>query len=212
MTVFEALGRIGVVPVVTIERAADALPLARALHQGGLSCAEITFRTPAAAEAIAAIAAGLPELMVGAGTVLTIAQAEQAVAAGARFLVSPGFDPALAGWCQSRDVALLPGVATPTEVMQALAHGLRMLKFFPAEEAGGVRMLRALAGPFREVHFMPTGGISPANLREYLALPTVVACGGSWMVGGALIAGGQWGRITELAAEARELVRAARAG
>lgn len=208
--VLETLSQVGVVPVITIERASDALPLARALSSGGLRCAEVTFRTAAAAEAVAAIAHGLPEVFVGAGTVLTTDQAEQAVAAGARFLVAPGFDPALADWCQARGVPLLPGVATPTEVMQALARGLRLLKFFPAEEAGGVRMLRALAGPFREVRFMPTGGINPSNLSEYLALPNVVACGGSWMASGALIGAGEWDTITRLAAEARQLVAAAR--
>jgi 2-dehydro-3-deoxyphosphogluconate aldolase / (4S)-4-hydroxy-2-oxoglutarate aldolase len=143
--------------------------------------------------------------------VLTIAQAEEAVAAGARFLVAPGFDPALASWCLARSVPLLPGVATPSEVMQALAHNIHLLKFFPAEEVGGVRILRALAGPFREVRFVPTGGISPLNLRDYLALPNVVACGGSWMAGSQLISAGQWERITTLATEARQLVVAARA-
>lgn len=210
--IFTRIGKIGVVPVITIERMSDAVPLAAALQQGGLGCAEITFRTAAAPEAIASITAKLPEVLVGAGTVLTVAQAEQAVAAGARFLVSPGFAPALAEWCRSRNVPLLPGVATPTEVMQALAHGLELLKFFPAEEAGGARMLRALSGPFREVLFVPTGGIGPSNLHEYLALPNVVACGGSWMAGSKLIAGGEWSSIAELAAEARRLVLAARSG
>ncbi|NJN19666.1 MAG: bifunctional 4-hydroxy-2-oxoglutarate aldolase/2-dehydro-3-deoxy-phosphogluconate aldolase [Oscillochloris sp.] len=207
--IFATLEQIGVVPVITIERADAALPLARALHAGGIPCAEITFRTAAATAAIARIAGALPDMLVGAGTVLTVAQAEQAVAAGARFLVSPGFAPALAAWCRTRSIPLLPGVATPTEVMQALDYDLRVLKFFPAEEAGGVAMLRALAGPFAQVRFVPTGGISPANLRDYLALPNVIACGGSWMAGSRLINTGQWAEITSLAAQARELVDAA---
>lgn len=211
-TITAALGEIGLVPVIKIDRPEDAVPLARALLEGGLGCAEITFRTAAAAEAIRQIAREVPELLVGAGTVLNVAQAQQAADAGAKFLVSPGFDPAVVDWSRERGVLMLPGVATPTEVQMALARGLRLLKFFPAEEAGGVRMLKALHGPYQDVRFMPTGGIKPANLPEYLALPNVVACGGSWMATAELIAAGRFDEITRLSAEARAVVDRARAG
>jgi len=208
--IFEALGRIGLVPVITIERPEDAAPLARALLDGGLGCAEITFRTPAAAGAIHRIASEQHELLVGAGTVLTVQQAQRAVDAGAQFIVSPGFDATVVDWCLDHRVPVIPGVATPTEVNMALAKGLTLLKFFPAEEVGGVRMLRALHGPYQDVTFIPTGGINTANLSEYLALPNVVACGGSWMATAKMIAAGQFAEITRVAKEARALVRRAR--
>jgi 2-dehydro-3-deoxyphosphogluconate aldolase/(4S)-4-hydroxy-2-oxoglutarate aldolase len=205
-----ALGRVGLVPVIKIERAEDAVPLARALLAGGLPAAEITFRSAAAADAIRRIAAEVPDVILGAGTVLTVAQAAQAVEAGARYLVSPGFDPQIVDWCLARNLPLLPGVATPTEVLLALDKGLYRLKFFPAEELGGLRALKALAGPFADVSFIPTGGISATNLADYLRLPNVLAVGGSWMVTPALVAGGQFAEITRLAAEARGIVRAVR--
>ena len=208
--VFEQLGEIGVIPVIRIDRAEDAAPLARALLEGGLGTAEITFRTAAAAEAIGRIAREVPDILVGAGTVLTVQQAEQAVAAGARYVVSPGFDAAVVDWCQARNIAVLPGAVTPTEITMALAKGLRMLKFFPAEEMGGARMLKALYGPYQEVRFVPTSGINAAKLPEYLALPNVVACGGSWMATAAMIAAGQFAEIARVAAEARSIVAQAR--
>jgi len=208
--VLSELGRFGVVPVVKIDRVADAAPLGKALIAGELPCAEITFRTAAAEEAIRSLASAFPELLLGAGTVLTLEQAKKAVAAGARFIVSPGFSPALVDWCQSSGVPVLPGVATPTDVMMALEKGLSIVKFFPAEAFGGVATLKALSAPFGGVRFVPTGGINARNLADYLILPSVHACGGSWMVEGKLLAGGQFDEITLLAAEARAIVRQVR--
>ena len=205
-----ALGRLGIIPVVKIDRVEDALPLGQALLAGGLPCAEITFRTSAAAGAIQSLASACPELLLGAGTVLTIEQAEAAVRAGAHFIVAPGFDPELVDWCQARDLPVLPGAATASEISAALKKRLKVLKFFPSETLGGVAMLKALSGPFPDLKFVPTGGISAANLASYLALPCVQACGGSWMVESKLIAGGKFGEITRLAAEACAIVRQAR--
>ncbi|HMK93043.1 MAG TPA: bifunctional 4-hydroxy-2-oxoglutarate aldolase/2-dehydro-3-deoxy-phosphogluconate aldolase [Thermoleophilia bacterium] len=196
------LSEIRVVPVVEIPSAADAVPLARALARGGLPCAEITFRTEWAAEAIAAIAAEVPEVTVGAGTVLSVDQAERALAAGARFLVAPGFDPAVVDFAAAAGVPMLPGVCTATEIALALARGVSLLKFFPAEAAGGVAYLKAVAAPYRQARFVPTGGIGLANLSDYLAVKQVVACGGSWMVKRDVIAAGEFDRITELTAAA----------
>ncbi len=208
--VLHAISQIGLVPVIKVDRAEDAVPLARALVEGGLPVAEITFRTAAAREAIRNIAAGLPEMILGAGTVLTVQQAEQAVEAGAKYIVSPGFDPSVVDWCLARDVAVTPGVATPTEVIMALGKGLHNLKFFPAEELGGIRMLKALAGPFGDVRFIPTGGITASSLPDYLRLPNVFAVGGSWMVSAALIGAGKFDEIKRLAGEARQIVATVR--
>jgi 2-dehydro-3-deoxyphosphogluconate aldolase/(4S)-4-hydroxy-2-oxoglutarate aldolase len=205
--ILEALCQIGVVPVIAIDRADDAVPLARALLAGGIGCAEITFRTAAAAEAIRRMTGEVREMLAGAGTVLTVQQAEQAALAGAQYIVSPGFDAAVVDWCQEHHVPVLPGVATPTEINMALVRGLKLLKFFPAEEFGGVRMLKALYGPYPEVRFIPTGGIRAHNLAEYLALPNVAACGGSWMATSRMIAGGQFEEIARLSTEARAIVR-----
>ena len=199
-----------VVPVVEIASAGDAVPLARALLQAGLPCAEITFRTAAAAGAIAAIAEAVPDVRVGAGTVLTVAQAEDALTAGAAFLVAPGFDAAVVELALERGVPVMPGVCTPTEVGLALAHGLSLVKLFPAEALGGVTYLKALAAPFGDVRFVPTGGISADNLAAYLALDRVIACGGSWMVRKDLIAAHDFDAIGRLAAQAREIACAAR--
>ncbi|MGD0997624.1 MAG: bifunctional 4-hydroxy-2-oxoglutarate aldolase/2-dehydro-3-deoxy-phosphogluconate aldolase [Thermoleophilia bacterium] len=199
-----------VIPVVEIPRVQDAVPLARALADAGLPCAEITFRTSFAAQAIEAIATSVPEVRVGAGTVLNVAQAEAALAAGARFIVAPGFDPAVVDFASERAVPIMPGVCTATEVGMALARGLSLVKLFPAEAAGGVGYLRALAAPFGGVRFVPTGGIGPDNLAAYLAVEQVVACGGSWMVKKDLIAAGAFDTIRRLAAEAREIACAAR--
>lgn len=204
--VLRAIGTVGLVPVIKIERAEDAVPLARALVEGGLPVAEITFRTEAAGDAIRRIAAEVPEMILGAGTVLTLQQAEQAMQSGARFIVSPGFDPSIVDWCMAQGIVITPGVATPTEVTAALSRGLSTLKFFPAEELGGIRMLKALAGPFANVGFVPTGGISAANLGDYLRLRNVIAVGGSWVATAAFIGAGKFGDITRLAAEARRIV------
>ena len=207
---FEALSRIGVVPVITIDRPQDAVPLARALLNGGIGCAEITFRTASAEEAIQRISDECHEMLVGAGTVLTVQQAEQAIRAGAQYIVAPGFDAAVVDWCQEHGVPVLPGVATPTEINMALARGVKLLKFFPSEEIGGVRMLKALHAPYQEVQFIPTGGIKAHNLAEYLALPNVVACGGSWMATGSMISEGKFDEITRLSREARAIVHRTR--
>ena len=207
---FEALSRIGVVPVITIDRSQDAVPLARALLNGGIGCAEITFRTASAEEAIQRISGECHEMLVGAGTVLTVQQAEQAIRAGAQYIVAPGFDAAVVDWCQEHGVPVLPGVATPTEINMALARGVKLLKFFPSEEIGGVRMLKALYAPYQEVQFIPTGGIKAHNLAEYLVLPNVVACGGSWMATGSMISEGKFDEITRLSREARAIVHRAR--
>jgi 2-dehydro-3-deoxyphosphogluconate aldolase/(4S)-4-hydroxy-2-oxoglutarate aldolase len=206
----EALGQIGLVPVISIDRPEDAVPLAHALLAGGVGCVEITFRTAAAQEALDRITGECRDILVGAGTVLTVQQAEQATHAGAQYIVSPGFDATLVDWCQQHNVPVLPGVATPTEINMALAKGLKLLKFFPSEELGGVRMLKALHGPYQEVRFIPTGGINAKNLPEYLALPNVVACGGSWMATGSMISQGHFDEIARKAAEARAIVRRVR--
>jgi 2-dehydro-3-deoxyphosphogluconate aldolase / (4S)-4-hydroxy-2-oxoglutarate aldolase len=202
-----ALSRIGLVPVITIDSPRDAVPLAEALLDGGIGCAEVTFRTPSAAEVIHEISSACGELLVGAGTVLTVAQAKEATHAGAQYLVAPGFDPAVVGWCQAHHVPMIPGVATPTEISVALARGLSLVKFFPAEALGGVQMLRALSAPFAGVRFMPTGGITAANLPQYLALPNVAACGGSWMAPQSMISAGKFTEIARLSGQARAIVR-----
>lgn len=208
--IMEKIGRIGIVPVVAIEDAADAVPLGQALLDGGLPCAEITFRTAAAADAIKAMSTAFPDIMVGAGTVLTVAQAEQAKAAGVKFIVTPGFDAAVVDWCLANDMPITPGVMTPTDINQALAKGLTLLKFFPAEVAGGIKALKAIGGPYVGVKFIPTGGINANNLADYLSVPSVHACGGSFMVKKQLIADGQFETIKEMAQAAVNIVKAAR--
>ena len=194
------------VPVLVIDDAADAVPLAGALAAGGLPVAEVTFRTAAAGEALRRIAAEAPQLLAGAGTVLTPDQARQAADAGAKFVVAPGFGPAVVDWCLGHDLPVFPGVCTPTEVEAALTRGLTTLKFFPAEAAGGTAYLKALAGPYGSVQFIPTGGIGAANVASYLALKNVVACGGSWMAPAEWVRGKEFDRIRE---ETRNAVAAA---
>ena len=200
------LGHLGVIPVVVLDDAAHAQPLGQALLDGGLPCAEITFRTDAAEASIRTMSAAFPDMLVGAGTVLTVAQAETAVAAGAKFIVTPGFDTAVVDWCLARDIPITPGVMTPTEINMALNKGLNILKFFPAEAAGGVKTLKAIAAPYGGVKFIPTGGVTPANLPEYLKLPSVHACGGSWLVEKRWIVMGEFETIRQLAAEAVKVV------
>jgi 2-dehydro-3-deoxyphosphogluconate aldolase/(4S)-4-hydroxy-2-oxoglutarate aldolase len=209
--VLKQIEQLGVVPVVAIEDANHAAKLGQALMDGGLPCAEITFRTAAAEGAIKSIGSNFPDMLVGAGTVLNVEQAQKAADAGARFVVTPGFDAAVVDWCIANDMPVTPGVMTPTEINMALNKGLNVLKFFPAEAAGGIKFLKAIGGPYGGVRFIPTGGISPSNLADYLQLPMVVACGGSWLVKKQLIADGEFGRITELTAEAVEMVKAAKA-
>jgi len=184
-------------PVIVIEDPQDAAPLARALRDGGLPCAEVTFRTAAAAEAIRRMVDADPAMLVGAGTVLTPEQARAAREAGASFIVSPGFGPAVVDYCQEQGIPVFPGVATPTEVEAALAKGLRTLKFFPAEPMGGIKFLKAIAAPYGMVEWMPTGGINRENVRGYLDFKKVVACGGSWMAPTEWIGNKQFDRVRE---------------
>lgn len=193
-------------PVIALDDAAGARPLGEALLSGGLPCAEVTFRTGAAAEAIEAMAK-LDDLVVGAGTVLTVEQVDRAVDAGARFVVSPGFSAAVVRRCVVLGVPVFPGVMTPTELQSALDEGLSMVKFFPAEQAGGIGMIKALTAPFRTVRFIPTGGITAANVRSYLDIPAVMAVGGTWMVPADALAAKDWSRVTALASEAVAAVR-----
>lgn len=206
------ISELGVVPVIAIDREDDAVDLARALLEGGLPCAEITFRTPAAEGAIGKIAVNFPEVILGAGTVLTQDQAERAVAAGARFIVSPGFDKRIVDWCIENSIVVTPGIATPTDINAALEKGLSVLKFFPAEAFGGVKTLKAISAPYGNVRFIPTGGINATNLGDYLALPAVAACGGSWMVKRQLIFEGRFNEITSLVKKAIEIVKQVRGG
>lgn len=196
-----------IVPVVKLDRVEDAVPLGQALMEGGLPVAEVTFRTEAAEESIRRMSHEFPEMMVGAGTVINTDQAERAVRAGARFLVSPGISDELAQWAAGHQIPLLPGVCTPSEIMKAVSYGMTILKFFPAAQYGGLPTIKALAGPFPQVRFMPTGGVSAANISEYLKDPRVIACGGSWMVKDALIREGNFEEITRLTAEAVSLAK-----
>jgi 2-dehydro-3-deoxyphosphogluconate aldolase / (4S)-4-hydroxy-2-oxoglutarate aldolase len=202
----DRLRRVGVVPVVELPEAKLAVPLAQALVAGGLSCVEITFRTPAAQEGLGAIRKAYPEMLLGAGTVFDEEQLSAAVSAGADFLVSPGTNPALVQACLAEGIPILPGVCTPSEIEVARGLGLRAVKFFPAEPIGGVSFLRALCGPYRDVSFVPTGGITASVLPEYLALPQVLACGGSWMVKPELLGEGDFDRVRSLAEEATSIV------
>ncbi len=205
------LGEIGVIPVIKLENPDQARDLGRALLEGGLPCAEITFRAAGAEKAISVIASTFPEILVGAGTVLTVEQAKKAVEAGARYIVSPGFPPKVVDWCLDRAIPVTPGVATPSEIIMGLDCGLTVLKFFPAEVLGGPAALKAISEAFSGIRFIPTGGVSPSNLVNYLNLACVHAVGGSWMVKSDLIKSGQFDRITELAREACGLVKQVRA-
>lgn len=211
-TIAEQFYEYGVVPVVVLEDAKDALPLAKALIEGSLPCAEVTFRTEAAEESIRRMSEKYPDMLVGAGTVLTIEQVDRAVKAGAKFIVSPGFDPEIVDYCLSKDIPVFPGCITPSEVAQAAKRGMKVVKFFPAEQAGGVSMIKAMAAPYTMMKFMPTGGINAKNLKEYLEYDKILCCGGSWMVKGDMIRSGAFDKIKELTKEAVELAAAIRAG
>ena len=208
--VLEKIQKIGIVPVVVLNDAKDAEPLAKALCNGGLPCAEVTFRTDAAEESIRIMSEKYPEMLVGAGTVLTTEQVDRAVAAGAKFIVSPGFDPKIVDYCLEKDIPVFPGCITPSEVAQAVKRGLKVVKFFPAEPAGGLKYIRAIAAPYTMMKFMPTGGINPQNVREYLAYDRIAACGGSWMVKNTMIENNEFDRIEELVKEAVEIVKESR--
>jgi len=200
--ILKRIGEIGIVPVIKIESADKAVPLGRALEGAGIPVAEVTFRTKAAPDAIRAMAAELPGVLVGAGTVTSVAMAESAAAAGARFIVCPGWDDAVVDWCLGRGMPVLPGVSGPDGVMKGVSKGLEALKFFPAEASGGLPMLDALSGPFPGVKFVPTGGIDAANIGAYARKGSVLAVGGSWMVKADLIEAGDWAQIEQLCREA----------
>jgi 2-dehydro-3-deoxyphosphogluconate aldolase/(4S)-4-hydroxy-2-oxoglutarate aldolase len=196
-----------IVPVIVIDDPDDAVPLARALVDGGLACAEITFRTPRAAEAIRRISAAVPDIFVGAGTVLSPAQAATAWDAGASFIVAPGFNPRVVDYCIAQGMPVYPGICTPTELEAALEKGLTTVKFFPAEPSGGLPFLKAMAAPYGEVGFMPTGGINLANVAAYLAFNRVVGCGGSWMAPAEWIAAKQFDRIRDESRRAADVAQ-----
>ncbi len=200
--IIDNISAIGIVPVIKINDAKDAVPLAKALYDGGLPAAEVTFRTACAKDAIALIAKELPEMLVGAGTVLTPQQADDAMQAGAKFIVSPGLNPTVVRHCVQKGYPIVPGCSNPSDIEQAIELGLDVVKFFPAEQAGGINMIKAMAAPYTGIRFMPTGGIGPHNLMEYLSFPKVIACGGSWMVKEDLISEGRFDEITRLAKQA----------
>ena len=202
---------IGIIPVVVLEDAKDAHALGEALMKGGLPAAEVTFRTEAAEEVIRILSKDFPDMLVGAGTVLTCEQADRAVAAGAKFIVAPGFNPTVVKHCLEKGYPVTPGVQTPGEMEQAMELGLDFVKFFPAEPAGGLPMIKAVAAPYSKLRFMPTGRINKENVKDYLAYKKIVACGGTWMVKGDLIASGDFAKIEELTHEAAEIVKEARA-
>lgn len=200
--VLEQISRIGLVPVIKLDNPDQAVDLAAALKKGGIPVAEVTFRAAGADRAIAAIAKALPDVLVGAGTVVTVDQVKQAVDAGAKYIISPGFDPEVVGYCVEHNIPITPGCTNPSEVSIATKMGLEVVKFFPAEAAGGLKVLKALAGPFPKMRFIPTGGIGPDNLNSYLAFDKIIACGGSWMVPEKMLKENDWDGITALAKEA----------
>lgn len=201
-TILSKFQQIGIVPVVKIDDATKAEGLAKAMLDGGIPCIEITFRTAAAEEAIKRVTKAYPEMLVGAGTVINVEFAEKAVAAGAKFIVAPGFNPSVVDWCIERNVPVLPGVCTPSDIEAGLSRGLSTLKFFPAEASGGVNMLKNFAGPFPNLTFIPTGGIGLHNILDYAKQPNILAVGGSWMVKPELIEAEDWPAITKLCSDA----------
>ncbi|MBR2527682.1 MAG: bifunctional 4-hydroxy-2-oxoglutarate aldolase/2-dehydro-3-deoxy-phosphogluconate aldolase [Blautia sp.] len=206
-SIIDQFRKIGIIPVVVLDDAKDALPLGKALCQGGLPCAEVTFRTAAAEDSIRAMSKEFPDMLVGAGTVLTKEQVDRAVDAGAKFIVSPGLDPAIVSYCLEKKIPVTPGTCTPSDVMTALNLGLDTVKFFPAEPAGGLPMIKAMAAALVNVTFMPTGGINAKNVRDYLAYDRIVACGGSWMVKKDLIVKGEFDKIEAMVREASDIVK-----
>jgi 2-dehydro-3-deoxyphosphogluconate aldolase/(4S)-4-hydroxy-2-oxoglutarate aldolase len=200
--ILQKIQKIGIVPVVVLERAEDAVPLAKALIEGGLPCAEVTFRTAAARDSIKAMSQAYPEMLIGAGTVLTTEQVDQAVEAGATFIVSPGLNPSIVKYCTEKNIPIVPGATNPSDIEIAITFGLDVVKFFPAEASGGLNMIKALAGPYVGMKFMPTGGINENNLKSYLDFPKIVACGGSWMVSPELIKAGKFDEIRALTKKA----------
>jgi len=205
--VLEQFEKIGIIPVVVLDDAKDAEALGKALMEGGLPAAEVTFRTDAAEESIRIMAEKFPDMLVGAGTVLTTEQVDRAVNAGAKFIVSPGFNPKVVKYCLDKNIPVTPGTQTPTEMEQAIELGLDVVKFFPAEPAGGLKMIKAVSAPYTSLKFMPTGGINAENVKEYLAFNKILACGGSWMVKGDMIKNGEFDKIKDMVAEAAAIVK-----
>ena len=207
MDVLTRLANSIVVPVVVLDKAEDAVPTAKAMAAGGVDTMEITFRTACAPEAIKAVAENCPEVCVGAGTIINVEQAKLAVEMGAQFIVSPGFSDEVVGWCVENGIPVAPGCVTPTEIMGALKHGLKMVKFFPANVYGGLNAMKNLAGPFVGLKFLPTGGVNAANIKEYIDAPFIHAVGGSWVCPKADINAGNWEKITNLCLEARKAAK-----
>lgn len=205
--VVKRFGDYGIIPVVVLNEVKDAAPLGQALIEGGLECAEVTFRTDAAEESIKIMSKEYPDMLVGAGTVLTIEQVDKAVNAGAKFIVSPGINPKVVEYCVNNNIPIVPGTSNPTNVETALEFGLDVVKFFPAEAAGGLKYIKAIAAPYTGMKFMPTGGINADNVKEYLAYDRILACGGSWMVKDSLVKEGNFAKITELTKEAVGIVK-----
>ena len=205
-TIIEQFKEIGIIPVVVLDDAKDAEPLAKALCEGGLPCAEVTFRTAAAEETIRKMSAAFPDMLVGAGTVLTNDQVDRAVAAGAKFIVSPGLNPETVKHCQEIGIPVCPGTSNPSDIEMALSLGLKTVKFFPAEAAGGLKYIKSIAAPYVDVTFMPTGGINEKNLLDYLSFKKIICCGGSWMVPGDALAAKDWDRIRSLVSSAVALM------
>lgn len=210
MGVMERLAQAGIVPVVVLEKVEDAVPTAEALLAGGIDVMEITFRTAAAADCIREVSEKVPGMLAGAGTVLNVEQAKKAVEMGAKFIVSPGFDPETVKWCQENGVAVTPGCVTPTEIMAAKAMGINVIKFFPAGVYGGLKALKALSAPFVGLKFIPTGGVSADNLAEFLQAPFIYAVGGSWVCTPADIKGGNFDKIKELSKQAKDIYHSVR--
>lgn len=207
MDIFKLIEEARIVPVIVIEDEKDALPLAEALRKGGINIAEVTFRTDAAKASIEKISATYPDMLVGAGTVLTIGQVDEAVKAGAKFIVTPGSNPKVIEYCVKNNITIIPGCANPSNVELALENGLNVVKFFPAEQAGGINYIKAISAPYGNVRFMPTGGINPQNVGSYLKEKYIIACGGSWMVKKDLIANKQFEEITRLCKEALDIAK-----
>lgn len=200
--ILKEISQMGIVPVIALDDAKDAKPLAQSLCEGGLPCAEVTFRTAAAEESIRIMAQEFPEMLVGAGTVLTTEQVDRAVAAGAKFIVSPGLNPKVVKYCVDKNIPITPGTSSPTDIEQAIELGLEVVKFFPAEASGGLAKIKAMAAPYVNMKFMPTGGINAKNLIDYLNFPKIIACGGSWMVSNDMIAAGEFEKIRDMTKEA----------
>jgi len=206
MDCINRLANAGIVPVVVLDDAKDAVPTAKALLAGGVDVMEITFRTAAAAESIAAVAKECPDMLVGAGTVITLEQCKKAVECGAKFIVSPGYNDEVVAWCVANGIAITPGCVAPTEIMAAMAHGLKVVKFFPANVYGGLNAMKALSGPFGSVKFIPTGGVNGQNVGEYISAPFIHAVGGSWVCAKGDIAAGNFDKITALCKQARAAI------